>query len=91
MDSFCRVVAVELMVAAVFFLAAVIGFRKKCMWVVAIALIAHGVFDYYHKMFITNSAVPDWWPGFCLAVDATLGVWLAGRFMDWASWQKRLS
>ncbi|TGN39207.1 hypothetical protein [Marinobacter confluentis] len=68
---------IELLVAAGFFLSAMLGFHKG-LWIIAVALIAHGIFDFYHHAFIDNSAVPDWWPGFCLAIDVTLGIWLAG-------------
>ena len=71
------VLVIEILVAVGFFLAAIMGFSRS-LWVVAAALIAHGVFDYIHHALIDNSAVPDWWPGFCLAIDATLGLWLAG-------------
>jgi hypothetical protein len=39
----------------------------------------HGVFDFVHHFFIENTGVPHWWPGFCLAFDVTLAVWLAIR------------
>lgn len=67
----------ELLIAGVFFVVAVIGFQKS-LWVIVFGLIAHAVFDYSHTLVIGNPAVPAWWPGFCLAVDATLGIWLAG-------------
>ncbi|MEQ8689373.1 MAG: hypothetical protein RIC89_00850 [Pseudomonadales bacterium] len=78
-DSY-KVVLIEILFAAVFFFAAIIAFSKS-LWVAVIALIAHGLFDFTHHTFITNPAVPDWWPGFCLAIDVTLGVWLAGMLL----------
>lgn len=75
-----EVLVAEVTVAGGFFIASIIGF-KKSLWVVAVGLIAHGVFDYSHHLFVENPAVPEWWPGFCLAIDATLGVWLAGLLM----------
>lgn len=77
MDGSRQVIAAEVVIAVGFFALAVAGFKKN-LWIVAAALIAHGVFDYAHHSIIENSAVPDWWPGFCLAIDVTLGLWLAG-------------
>ena len=65
----------ELMVAGGFILLAIVGYRTS-LWVVALGLVAHGIFDYTHGSFIENAGVPVWWPGFCLAVDVTLGAWL---------------
>lgn len=41
----------------------------------------HGVFDFVRRFFIDNPGVPRWWPGFCFAFDALLGVYLAVRLM----------
>lgn len=71
-----RIVVAELLIAAGFFLVSVIGF-KKGLWIVALGLIAHGLFDYGHPLVLESSTVPEWWPGFCLAIDVTLGGWLA--------------
>jgi hypothetical protein len=57
-------------------LVAVLGFRKN-FWLVVAALIGHAVFDFVHRFFIDNPGVPHWWPGFCLAFDALLGMFLA--------------
>jgi hypothetical protein len=35
------------------------------------------MFDFVHHFFIDNPGVPHWWPGFCLAFDAILGLFLA--------------
>jgi len=66
---------VEILIASVFLLLAILGYRYA-MWFVVLGLIAHGVFDFNHDLFITNEAVPDWWPGFCLVIDITLAIWL---------------
>ncbi len=66
----------ESIVAVVFLLAAVFGFKKN-LWLVAAGLIGHGVFDYFHHQLIQNSGVPLWWPGFCLAYDVVAGAGLA--------------
>lgn len=70
-----EVLIIELLVAGGFLLLAILGYRTS-LWVVALGLVAHGIFDYVHGSFIENAGVPGWWPGFCLAIDVTLGVWL---------------
>lgn len=75
-----RTLVVESVVASIFLLFAVIGFKRNLRFVVA-ALIGHGMFDFVHHFFLDNPGVPHWWPGFCLAFDAILGVFLALRLM----------
>jgi hypothetical protein len=72
-----RTLVAEIAAATVFLLLAVVGF-KRTSWVVA-ALAGHGVFDFVHHFLIQNPGVPHWWPGFCLAFDGTLAIWLAIR------------
>ena len=60
----------------VFFVFAVAGF-KHSLWIVAIALFAHGIFDFVHGGVITDPGVPAWWPPFCLAFDAVTAAYLA--------------
>ena len=71
---------IEIVVACGFLLIAVLGFRTN-FWFVVAALVGHGVFDFVHHFFIDNPGVPHWWPGFCLAFDALLGVFLAVRLI----------
>ena len=66
----------ESLVGAVFIAAAVSGFRSS-LWIVALALAAHGVFDLVHGRVISNPGVPAWWPGFCLTYDVTAAAYLA--------------
>ncbi len=61
---------------AVFVSAAVIGFKRN-LWIVVLALIGHGIFDFVHAGLITNPGVPIWWPEFCSAYDIVAGVYLA--------------
>ena len=48
----------ETIAFALFAGAAVIGFRTS-LWIVAAALFAHGVFDFFHAGLIPNGGVPD--------------------------------
>jgi hypothetical protein len=69
-------VAVECLVAGLFLVIAVAGFKTN-LWLVVAALVGHGIFDYFHHQFIRNPGVPMWWPGFCLAFDIIAGGCLA--------------
>jgi uncharacterized membrane protein HdeD (DUF308 family) len=67
---------VEILVACVFSVVAVLGYRISA-WFLAAALVGHGVFDLVHHLVIDNPGVPPWWPGFCGAFDALFGAVLA--------------
>lgn len=66
----------EMMAGAVFVVAAVYGFRSS-LWIVALALTGHGLFDFVHGRLIANPGVPAFWPAFCGAYDVTAGAGLA--------------
>jgi hypothetical protein len=74
----------ETLAGAVFLTLAAIGF-KRSLWLVVVALAAHGVFDLAHGEFIDNAGVPAWWPQWCLAYDVTAAAYLA-----WLIKSKRL-
>jgi hypothetical protein len=57
---------------------AVLGFRTS-LWVVALGLAAHGLFDFFRGGLIANPGVPPWWPNFCLSFDLVAAAWLAWR------------
>lgn len=80
MGASSRIIIVESAVGGIFLLFAAIGFRRN-LWLVAVALIGHGMFDFVHHFFIENPGVPHWWPGFCLGFDAPFGVFLAVRLV----------
>lgn len=66
----------ESLVATIFLAAAAFGFRSS-LWVVVIALAAHGVFDLAHGGIIPNPGVPVWWRDFCLTYDIAAAAYLA--------------
>ena len=70
-----QTLAAESSAIFVFFALAFVGFKRNA-WLVVIGLIAHAIFDFVHGHIIDNSGVPTWWPGFCLAYDATAGAYL---------------
>jgi hypothetical protein len=59
-----------------FIVVTVLGFRFS-LWLVAAALLGHGIFDFFHTRLIDNPGVPAWWPAFCGAYDVTAAVVLA--------------
>ncbi len=66
----------ETLALVLFAAVSVIGFRTD-LWIVAGALLAHGVFDLVHGGLIANTGVPAWWPMFCLSFDGVAGGYLA--------------
>jgi hypothetical protein len=72
-----RALVVELVAMIAFASVAVAGF-KRSLWLVVVALAAHGVFDLIHADIVHNPGVPEWWPAFCMAADVGMAAWLAG-------------
>lgn len=70
----------ELAVFAGFACLAVLGFRSS-LWLVALGLAAHGLFDYLRGDLIANPGVPGWWPMFCGSYDVVAGACLG--FILW--------
>jgi hypothetical protein len=80
MGSSTRVLALESLIAGAFLALAVAGFKQN-LWLIVAALTVHGVFDFFHHVFIKNPGVPVWWPGFCLSFDILAGGFLAMLLM----------
>jgi hypothetical protein len=76
MGGSTQALVLESLVGAVFIAMAISGF-KSSLWVVVVALAAHGIFDLAHPGVISNPGVPTWWPAFCLAYDLTAAAYLA--------------
>lgn len=68
--------AAESGIILVFLAASVLGFKRN-LWIVAGALFAHGVFDFFHIYLISNPGVPRWWSMFCLTYDVVAAGYLA--------------
>lgn len=76
MGGSLQVLVIESIVIGVFVGASIAGF-KRSLWLVVVALAAHGVFDLVHGQLIDNPGVPPWWPNFCLAYDVVAAAGLA--------------
>jgi hypothetical protein len=76
MAASMSVLLLECLAAGIFMGAAAISFRTS-LWLVAVALAGHGVFDIFHHHIIENPGVPSWWPGFCMAADVGAAAYLA--------------
>jgi hypothetical protein len=76
MGASTNALVLESLAGAVFVAAAVAGFRWS-LWIVVVALAAHGIFDITHGRVIANPGVPNWWPAFCLTYDVTAAAYLA--------------
>jgi hypothetical protein len=75
MSGSTRVLMMESIGITLFILAAVIGFKSN-LWIVAIALAGHGVYDFLHPRLFDNPGAPLWWPQFCGAYDVVAGIYL---------------
>ena len=80
MGGSVHALGVETAVIAVFLAASIVGF-KYSLWLVVVALAAHGVFDGFHDRLITNPGVPAWWPQFCLTYDVVAAGYLASLLL----------
>jgi hypothetical protein len=80
-----RIIVLEIVVASGFLLFAIVGY-KISLWLVAIGLVGHGVFDIFHHLIIENPGMPLWWPGFCMACDVVLG-----GFLMVLLWRRRVA
>jgi len=78
MGASTHALVLESLTGTGFLLVAVLGFWSS-LWLVAVALAAHGIFDLVHGMVIFNPGVPGWWPEFCLAYDV-----LAAGYLAWS-------
>ena len=76
MGGSAQALAMEAIVIVVFLGASIAGFRRT-LWLVVVALAAHGVFDFVHDYLIVNPGVPDWWAPFCLSYDVVAAAYLA--------------
>jgi hypothetical protein len=84
MGASTHTLVLELFAVVAFIAAAATGFRWS-LWIVVLALGAHGVLDLTHGAIIANAGVPTWWPQFCLSYDLT-----AAAYLTWLLMSKRV-
>lgn len=77
MGGSIQALVTESVVIVGFLLVSILSFRRN-LWIVAGALFAHGIFDFFHDHLISNPGVPAWWPMFCLTYDIAAAAYLAG-------------
>lgn len=80
MGGSTRALMQESVVITGFFLIAIVGFKRN-LWLIVVALAAHGVFDFVHGNVIADPGVPAWWPAFCLAYDVVTAAYLASLLL----------
>jgi hypothetical protein len=76
MGGSMQALVLDMLVGSVFVIAALVGF-KSSLWIVAVALAAHGILDSVHNRLIANPGVPGFWPPFCMAYDVAAAAYLA--------------
>ena len=64
----------NIIVTSLFMGLAIIGYVKG-LWLIALGLILHGLFDVAYLV-LGASPAPEWWGPLCLAVDIVLGAFL---------------
>lgn len=74
-------VVLEIAFFAVFAALAAIGF-KSSMWIVAVGLAFHGVFDFVRYSFLIAPGAPSWWPAFCGSYDVVAALGLATLLLN---------
>jgi hypothetical protein len=79
-DGRNEVMLFEVAIAAVFIVAAVLGFKFN-PWIAVVALGGHGVMDTFHHHLVHNSGVPASWPGFCATFDVVAALIVAGPML----------
>lgn len=79
----------EIFILGLFVSVSIIGFKGN-LWVVVLALAAHGLFDSAHDSFISNAGVPAWWPKFCMSFDVSAALFLAWRLMPRSTFGQRI-
>ena len=81
----------ELLFGIPYFATALIAWRVKSQlihYVIALAWLSHGFYDYYHDLFFVNPGVFSWYPAFCALVDVAVGGYLLVTSKRFASVQE---
>jgi hypothetical protein len=83
--SYCALFAVMGGSVDALLVESIAGFRTS-LWLVVVALAAHGLLDFTYHQLIAIPGVPAWWPSFCLSFDV-----VAAACFAWLLSQSRAS
>src|SRR3954454_22893842 len=62
-------IVLEVLVAVIFYFIAIIGYSKY-RYLIAFGIGLHGIWDIFHyKALLIRTAIPGYWPLYCLVVD----------------------
>ena len=68
-------IVLEVLIAVVFYLIAVIGYSKN-NYLIAYGIVLHGVWDIlHHNASLVKTDIPYYWPLYCLITDIICGVY----------------
>jgi hypothetical protein len=68
-------VVLEVLIAVVFYLIAVIGYSKN-NYLIAYGIVLHGIWDIlHHNASLVKTDIPDYWSLYCLITDIICGVY----------------
>ena len=68
-------IVLEVLIAVVFYLIAVIGYSKN-NYLIAYGIVLHGIWDILHQnASLVKTDIPDYWPLYCLITDIICGVY----------------
>lgn len=74
-DGRVQTIAIEGTVMAAFIALAMVGL-KYSLWILAVAYIAHGVWDCLHHPKLVTTKIAVWYPPFCAAYDWSLAAFI---------------
>ena len=68
-------IVLEVLIAVVFYLIAVIGYSKN-NYLIAYGIVLHGIWDIsHHNAALVKTDIPDYWSLYCLITDIICGVY----------------
>jgi hypothetical protein len=68
-------IILEVTVAIIFYFVAIIGYSKY-RYLIAFGIGLHGIWDIFHyKSLLIRTAIPDYWPLYCLVIDVLWGAY----------------
>ncbi len=85
-DNPISLIILEISMAMMFFLLAIIGYTKRSS-LLGYGIILHGVWDIlHHNGWFVSTDIPVYWPVFCTIIDLIYGVYLLYIFKKLPAW-----